>query len=178
MGQRSRIHSGTQTLNSNSDLGIAPFKPQHDYTVFVFGVSAEGERTTQVATKNVTTAEFQKSDMTIQIQVGERTDRSCVLSFTPSVDDELYYIGVVPYELRGYYTTDEEFMQAVVYTLGDYIEMYCVRGKMDGLYCQSDLLGDELKPGTRYLAIAFGYMSGVTTGLFSEEFTTMDAVQQ
>ena len=38
-----RIHSGTQTLNSNSDLGIAPFKPQHDYTVFVFGVSAEGE---------------------------------------------------------------------------------------------------------------------------------------
>ena len=173
-----RIHSGTQTLNSNSDLGIAPFKPQHDYTVFVFGVSAEGERTTQVATKNVTTAEFQKSDMTIQIQVGERTDRSCVLSFTPSVDDELYYIGVVPYELRGYYTTDEEFMQAVVYTLGDYIEMYCVRGKMDGLYCQSDLLGDELKPGTRYLAIAFGYMSGVTTGLFSEEFTTMDAVQQ
>ena len=84
----------------------------------------------------------------------------------------------MPYELRGYYTTDEEFMQAVVYTLGDYIEMYCVRGKMDGLYCQSDLLGDELKPGTRYLAIAFGYMSGVTTGLFSEEFTTMDAVQQ
>lgn len=64
------------------------------------------------------------------------------------------------------------------HTLGDYIEMYCVRGKMDGLYCQSDLLGDELKPGTRYLAIAFGYMSGVTTGLFSEEFTTMDAVQQ
>ena len=141
-------------------------------------MSAEGERTTQVATKNVTTAEFQKSDMTIQIQVGERTDRSCVLSFTPSVDDELYYIGVVPYELRGYYTTDEEFMQAVVHTLGDYIEMYCVRGRMDGLYCQSDLLGDELKPGTRYLAIAFGYMSGVTTGLFSEEFTTMDAVQQ
>ena len=162
-----------------TDISKKPFRTAAaDYTVFVFGVSAEGERTTQVATKNVTTAEFQKSDMTIQIQVGERTDRSCVLSFTPSVDDELYYIGVVPYELRGYYTTDEEFMQAVVYTLGDYIEMYCVRGKMDGLYCQSDLLGDELKPGTQYLAIAFGYMSGVTTGLFSEEFTTMDAVQQ
>lgn len=69
--------------------------------------------------------------MTIQIQVGERTDRSCVLSFTPSVDDELYYIGVVPYELRGYYTTDEEFMQAVVYTLGDYIEDV-LRSRQDG----------------------------------------------
>ena len=50
-----RVFTGDQTLHSRRNLGVTIIKPETDYTVYVFGVSAEGVRTTEVATATTRT---------------------------------------------------------------------------------------------------------------------------
>lgn len=62
-----QIHTGTQTLNSRTDIGATNLKPETDYTIYVFGMDTKGYRTTAVSTAKVRTSEVKKSDMTIRL---------------------------------------------------------------------------------------------------------------
>lgn len=62
-----RLH-GEQTLHSRRSLGITILKPETDYTVYVFGVSDKGVRTTEVATAATRTTAVVPSAMTLEVR--------------------------------------------------------------------------------------------------------------
>lgn len=183
-----QIFTGTQTLNSRTDLGVTNIKPETDYTIYVFGVNTDGYRTTAVSTKKARTVAAEPSEMTITFEgvtVGEETDSqdwfktNYYVSFTPvpSVDDEYYYVGLVSVDDYEWATvfggSDEDFMNQVITAAGEYITMNCFIGRPDQpLKATVDYAGQDLKPGTDYYLIAFGYEGTATTPLFKQQVRT------
>ena len=182
-----QIHTGTQTLNSRTDIGATNLKPETDYTIYVFGMDTKGYRTTAVSTAKVRTSEVKKSDMTISFEgvtAGDEADsqdffkRNYYVNFTPvpTKNDEYYFVGLVSatdYEFETAFGSDEEFMSSVISAAGENIMLNCFLGKPSApLKGQLDYKGNALKPGTKYYIIAFGYQGKATTPLFKQEVTT------
>lgn len=182
-----QIHTGEQTLNSRTDIGSTNLKPETDYTIYVFGMDTRGYRTTAVATAKVRTSATAKSDMTIafeDVTAGDEADsqdffkRNYYVNFTPvpSKSDEYYFVSLVSaddYEWETAFGSDDEFMSSVIAAAGDNIMLNCFLGKPSApLKGQLDYKGNELKAGTKYYIIAFGYQGKATTPLFKQEVTT------
>ena len=184
-----RIFTGERRLNSRKDLGITIIKPETDYTVYVFGVSEEGVRTTAVATKSVKTTAVEASSMTLEIKdvtAGSETDQNDwfgnqIYYFTygvaPSVKDEYYYTGAVKKsEYDGFGGDDKAFMSSVIEAAGESIMMNCYMGENNGALTDTptlfkvsyDYKGASIASGEDYYLFAFGYMGGpsATTALF------------
>ena len=182
-----QIHTGTQTLNSRTDIGATNLNPETDYAIYVFGMDTKGYRTTAVSTAKVRTSEVKKSDMTISFEgvtAGDEADsqdffkRNYYVNFTPvpTKNDEYYFVGLVSatdYEFETAFGSDEEFMSSVISAAGENIMLNCFLGKPSApLKGQLDYKGNALKPGTKYYIIAFGYQGKATTPLFKQEVTT------
>lgn len=90
-GNAKFIMTGEQTVWGRQDLDWT-FSPQHTYNIYVFGVNAQGVRTTAVATKTVTTPKAPESDMTIDIVYNpDQSDwQYGSFTFKPSKNDEYY----------------------------------------------------------------------------------------
>lgn len=136
-----RVFTGEQTLNSRKNLGVTTIMPSTEYTVYAFGVSAEGVRTTIVSTLNVTTPSATESAMTLSIKdvtAGGETDPNdwfgntipyFTYGITPSVDNEYYYTGVVNKSDYDTFPDDKAFMADAIAKAGDLIMMNCYMGK-------------------------------------------------
>ncbi len=189
-----QIFTGERTLHSRRDIGATHIKPQTSYTVYVFGVDRQGNRTTQVATHTVTTTAVVPSSMTLAIEditPGAETDpddwfggKICNFQFsvTPSTDDEYYYTGIVSASEYDSFADDEAFMREVVRQSGDYIMLNCFMGRNNGALVASPVPfrssytygSEKLVSGTDYYIFAFGYMGDITTGLFKAAATADD----
>ncbi len=183
-----QIFSGEQTLHSRRDIGATHIKPQTDYTVYVFGVDEKGARTTDVATVDVATTAVQPSSMQLSIQsivAGAETDpddwgfggKICNFEFevVPSTDEEYYYVGIVKKSDFDTYASDAAFMEDVVAQSGELMIMGCYLGHQTTPFKGSyTYKGEKLQSGSDYYIFAFGYMGGVTTGLFKEVATADD----
>ena len=136
-----RVFTGDQTLHSRRNLGVTIIKPETDYTVYVFGVSAEGVRTTEVATATTRTTAVVPSSMTLEVKdvkPGSETDPNDFFGgklyyfqygVKPSIDTEYYYTGIVKKSTYETFADDEAFMKDVVGQAGELIMMNCFMGE-------------------------------------------------
>lgn len=161
------VMSGERTLDSYNDLNYAPFKADTEYSVFVFGVTDRGERTTEVAYGTCRTARPEQSDMTFTIQVTDIRPSSAHVTCIPSVQDEFFYCDVLTYEEYAACGSDGEFMDYAL-EQGDLTGSFKLN---QGTY-DWDISGNYLRPETKYIVFAFGYEGAVTTPLSYEVFTT------
>ena len=189
-----RVFTGNQTLHSRRDLGITIIKPETDYTVYVFGVSDEGVRTTEVGTVTAKTTAVKPSSMTLEIKdikPGSEKDPNDFFGgklyyfqygVKPSVDTEYYYTGIVKKSNYEKFASDDEFMKDVIASAGELIMMNCFMGENNaGLISMpapfkgsAEYTGDAVVDGETYYLFAFGYMGAATTSLYKVEATAGD----
>ena len=186
-----RVFTGDQTLHSRRNLGVTIIKPETDYTVYVFGVSAEGVRTTEVATATTLTTAVVPSSMTLEVKdvkPGSETDPNDFFGgklyyfqygVKPSIDTEYYYTGIVKKSTYETFADDEAFMKDVVGQAGELIMMNCFMGENNaGLVStptpfkgSAEYSGTAIAAGEQYYIFAFGYMGAPTTALFKVDAT-------
>ena len=182
-----QIFTGEQTLHSRRDIGATHIEPETDYVVYVFGVDEQGNRTTEVSTQNVTTTAVQPSAMQLTIQsvvAGTETDPDdwfgntiCNFRFevVPSTEEEYYYVGVALKSEVDAAASDKAFMESVVAQNGEMMIMGCHLGSQDVPFkAAQTYAGQKFQSGTEYYVFAFGYMGGITTGLFKVAATADD----
>lgn len=162
------IFTGVRSLDTAADLDLEELAADTEYAAVVFGIGADGIRTTLAACARCRTERVPQSEMTVEITVTNITSLGAVVTFRPSVDDETYFTDCIDYETYAAYDGDDEaFVRSVVAQLGSGIDAYLTVG-----YHRLDAEG-YLQPGTAYVAYAFGYSGGVTTPLMkSERFVT------
>lgn len=173
-----RVFTGDQTLHSRRNLGVTIIKPETDYTVYVFGVSAEGVRTTEVATATTRTTAVVPSSMTLEVKdvkPGSETDPNDLFGgklyyfqygVKPSIDTEYYYTGIVKKSTYETFADDEAFMKDVVGQAGELIMMNCFMGENNaGLsrHPRRSRVRPSIRvrpspPGEQYYIFAFGYL--------------------
>lgn len=188
-----RVFTGEQTLHSRRSLGITILKPETDYTVYVFGVSDKGVRTTEVATAATRTTAVVPSAMTLEVRnvtPGAESDPNDWTGWgsklyyfqydvKPSVDTEYYYTGIVGKSAYEAFADDAAFMKDVVEQAGELIMMNCFMGENNaGLIAtpapfkgSTEYSGTAIADGKQYYIFAFGYMGAPTTALFKVEAT-------
>ena len=155
------LRTGAVTLDTVKDLEIYSLEPATEYSIVVFGVSNLGERTTAVFHKEVTTLAVPDSKMTIQLEIVETSVEGAKIKVTPSTD-ETYMAGCIRKDEFAKYADEREFMEYVV-EVGN-IELYSGEQIIDKT---GRLLTDK-----EYVCFAFGYVGGISTGLFHTYFKT------
>ena len=137
-----------------------------DYVVFAFGVDPSGVITTDLATKAFRTEEPEPSALTFKTELFELKFNGAKIGFTPSNDNETYFTDCMDYETFSKFGSDKEVIEWVLSEAGSSISSFLAQGYH--VVDASDMLASE----TRYVAYAFGYDKGATTGLTTVEFTT------
>ncbi|MBO8456169.1 MAG: hypothetical protein IAC08_07180 [Bacteroidetes bacterium] len=164
------VRTGTQTLDSTEDLNAVQLQADTEYTVFVFGINAEGERTTEVSYASCRTARVQSSDMTISFTIRDLRPGSATVTYVPSAD-EPYLYGCVEKSVYDGYPDDASFIGAMVVEAGQNGTLIPVTGEYTQTYG-----GNILRADREYVVYAFGYAGGVSTGLFMDVFRTPERV--
>ena len=137
-----------------------------EYVVFAFGLDPSGTGTTQVYRTSFTTGAVEPSSMTFTGRAYEIKFNGAKILFTPSTDDETYFTDCMDWETFSKFKSDKEITDWVISEAGSSIDSYLVAG--EHVVDASDLLASK----TKYVAYAFGYNGGATTGVTTVEFTT------
>ena len=140
-------------------------------TEYAFYVVALDDETHYVASEPayemVTTGTVEPSDLVVTIEVTEVGSRYAVASFYASNDDPYYATIFTKADYEGLGSTDEERVQYICDNFG----LETTTGDM------LDIEITDLMSETDYVLLAFGTVGGVaTTGAYTEEFTTTEAV--
>ena len=78
---------------------LSSLKPETEYTVFAFGMNADGTPVENVVTGTFTTKKFEVVDKcTFDITAGEVSQLSFSFTVTPSDNSTKYYVGLVDTE--------------------------------------------------------------------------------
>lgn len=160
------LFSGAQTLDVVNDLKYKPLVGSSEYVAVVFGMDAQGGRTTGIAHIVQRTADPRQSDMTVEITVHSKTINGAKVEFRPSDSQETYFTDVIDYETYAQLGSDDALIRHIIDTAGDSMSAYLAKGD-HSVDCSNMLLAD-----TRYVAYCFGFDNGATTRVFKEEFTT------
>lgn len=153
----------------NSDVGysdLAQLKGDTEYVVFAFGLDPSGTATTAVEKKSFRTAPAASSSMTFTTELLSLTFNGAKIAFRPSNDSETYFTDCIDLETYAKYGSDAEFMRWIVSQAGSSMSSFLTSG-----YHVVDA-SRILRSQTQYVAYAFGYSGGITTGMAKEEFTT------
>lgn len=137
-----------------------------EYIVFAFGLDPSGTGTTQVYRTSFTTGSVEPSSMTFTGRAYEIKFNGAKILFTPSTDDETYFTDCMDWETFSKFKSDKEITDWVISEAGSSIESFLVSG--EHVVDASELLASK----TKYVAYAFGYNGGATTGVTTVEFTT------
>lgn len=137
-----------------------------EYVVFAFGLDPSGTATTGVYKRTFTTTEPEPSSMTFTGVVYDLKFNGAKIQFTPSTDDETYFTDCMDWETFSKFKDDKEITSWVLSEAGESIDSYLTQGTH--VVDASDILVSK----TRYVAYAFGYNGGATTGVTTVEFTT------
>lgn len=137
-----------------------------EYIVFAFGLDPSGTGTTQVYRTSFTTGAVEPSSMTFTGRAYEIKFNGAKILFTPSTDNETYFTDCMDWETFSKFKSDKEITDWVISEAGSSIDSYLVSG--EHVVDASDLLASK----TKYVAYAFGYNGGATTGVTTVEFTT------
>ena len=151
-------------LQGPIDLSFTDLTPNTAYTIVVFAVSDNCLINSEPVSVEVTTGSVEASDNVIGIDVTDITGSTASISFTPSNDD--------PYGFNIYATSDLEGM-----TDEEILDMASSDYYLNVTSGPNEVRYTGLTPETGFSVVVFGYQSGqVTTGLFREDFTTIEGV--
>ncbi len=159
------LHNGVQSLDILRDLGYSWGLADTEYIFYVFGVNANGERSTAITTLTQKTASPTPSDMTIDISLTSISMNSATIAALPSSQSEKYFFDVMEYET--YINSFDNDINKIASIYGADMYSYIYQGDASLTY--------RLSPSTKYIAFAFGFDGGATTPLFTKEFTTEPA---
>ncbi len=159
------LEAGSGIYNTADDL-FYTLESETPYSFFVFGVSPEGIRTTEVATTTGTTLAVEPSDNTFNIYISNVDYTSAIGEITVTNATDKYYTTAIE-ETTADAMTDDEIIAHLIEEAGFLIEYELISGDKIVEY-------DNLTSGTRYYAVAFGcHVSGVpTTALTKKGFQT------
>lgn len=137
-----------------------------EYVVVAFGLDPSGTGTTGIFKKTFTTVKPEQSSLTFKTEVFDLKFNGAKIAFTPSNDNETYFTDCMDYETFSQFKSGDEVINWVLDQAGSSITSYLAQGyhEVDA----SELLASK----TKYVAYAFGYDGGPTTGLTTVEFTT------
>ena len=146
------------------DISFTDLEPNTAYTIVVFAVSDDCLINSEPVSLNVTTGSVEMSDNEISIDVTGITGSTADISFNPSNDDSYGFAVYASSDLAG--MTDEEILGLA--SSDSYLNV--TSGVQNVTY-------SRLEPETGYSIVAFGYQANqVTTGLFREDFTTIEGI--
>lgn len=137
-----------------------------EYVVFAFGLDPSGTGTTDVYRQTFRTSEPEPSSMTFKGTVYDLKFNGARIQFTPSTDDETYFTDCMDWETFSQFKDDKDITSWVLSEAGSSIDSYLAKGTH--VVDASDILVSK----TKYVAYAFGYNGGATTGVTAVEFTT------
>ena len=137
-----------------------------EYVIVAFGMDPSGTSTTGIFKKTFTTVKPESSSLTFKTEVFDLKFNGAKIAFTPSNDNETYFTDCMDYETFSQFKSGDEVINWVLDQAGSSITSYLAQGyhEVDA----SELLASK----TKYVAYAFGYNGGPTTGLTKVEFTT------
>ncbi len=148
------LRTGPCKLHTFDDLGFGDLEADAEYAVVVFGVSALGERTTEVSYEIARTLPVEITDMTFDVQIVETSINGAKIQVTPSYSDKTYMAGCIrKAEYDKFDGDDTRFMEHVV-----------ANGNV--VLLEGPQLIDRtnaLLADTEYIFFAFGYAGGITT---------------
>lgn len=129
--------------------------PMTEYSIIVFGVNGNGERTTEVSVTKFTTAAVEPSDMTLSLTVGKTNYSDVTVSVVSSSQSEQYVLTIVPmadYDMMG---NDPD--QLINTICSDHTSYYTeiLTGNQTKTFRYSWNY-KFIEPGTDYVAVAFG----------------------
>lgn len=161
------VHAGRALLSSYDLLGDE-LDPNTRQIVVAFGVNDLGSRITDVSQNVVTTLTAgTPSSMIVEVKPRTWGYDSAEVTFEPSAL-ERYLFDIQPYEVYAESDTDEAFMDYLLFHYGaSGLSRYKMTVGQATLTCEH-----QLRPGTRYLGVAFGVDKTICTPLFKQEFTT------
>lgn len=161
-----QTHVGTNEFWGNADL-YWTFLPEHTYQMYVFGVDANGNITTEVARIDQKTEPAVKSDMTVKAELVKSTWNYGTFQFTPSNNTEYYLPFLLETQYADLYkkadgTYDEAMlMEDIEHYYENEILYKIQKGPSEQMfYWTSD---------TDYTMLVFGYAGMNTTPFFETE---------
>lgn len=155
-----QMKTGTQTIPFDK------LKPGTLYIVYAFGLTTGGKATSSLCKESFTTIVQSPSDNRITLDITQTTSNSATVVTSATNEDP--YVLLIREAAAFEGKTDAEILEKVLETCTgeEFAEMTLIGN-------QTSLMND-LKPDTDYIALAFGYESGVaTTGLTTRKFFTM-----
>ncbi len=157
------VYSGNSVVYFGG--GDSPLAPETEYIVFVFGVSAAGDITTEVETIEETTGKASLSSNIITVTMTEVQHTTARFNIKTTNNDQYYYGLTKSEAIAG--MSDEEVIEHMIKEAGNYINWFLFSGTYSELWT-------DLYSGTDYTTVVFGFSAGVvTTGLSKAEFTTL-----
>lgn len=168
------LHSGTQELWGRANL-YWTFVPNMDYVIYVFGVSADGVRTTAIAKVEQKTAAAKASSMTFTANVDDLNWHTMTYTVTPSTNDEYYLPFVIEtseIDDNGYRGSDGKLLdEALMGAILDYYSdsddnamYYTAKGKYTFKYT-------FYKSGIQYSLLLCGFNGSNTTSFYEIKVT-------
>lgn len=164
------IFSGEQTKWGRADLDWT-FEAGKSYRIYVFGVDANGNRTTAVARHDQQAAAGERSDMTFEVELIENVWNYPVIRVTPSNNNEFWLSCMMKSEYVDLYrngdgTINEEEMMHMLdheYFDGD-AKYYAKQGEREDTYYWAS--------ESEYTLLLCGWSGSNTTPFFEFKFTT------
>ncbi len=164
-----------ETGDSQTTMLITGIVPNRAYTLWGYGMTEAGERTSGITTLEFTTPAVTYIDNTIAIDINTNSDGYPQATFTPDDETLPFMSGYVPAT-----ATDQEIEDAMnasisngignyfMYnmTIDDFLEQQCDKGVSDQAFSSST-------SGTKYYAVAAFLNSegAVCSKIFKKEFT-------
>lgn len=149
------------------EKSLSDLLPETEYVAFAFGLDDDGTVISTLETEHFTTERYapEPVDMTFVITPSSIKFNGAVVHFVPSDKKQPYFTDIMDYATYSGFDSDEELTGHVISEAGD-LRPFLTAGDHDVDATK------YLASGTRYVAYCFGYNKGVTTRVFSQEFTT------
>lgn len=146
--------------SGNEDYEMSGLEPGTKYHVIAVGINSEAYATTDVVSKEFTTLPPVSSDNTFRITLSDVGQTSVTIGVETSNDDP-YFLDIRPVG-TGEGLDDPEFARYLIdhYTSWGGLPERCHAGDKS---VTNDDMGMELKPGWKYVVVAFGYQNGMVT---------------
>lgn len=154
------------TTGSEANINFGGLKPEADYVLYVYGLTAEGRRTTDIVSHYFTTTQPYDGDITFSFEVIEE-DHIMEFTITPSHTGVPYYCGVATEatvnQWKDAYGTDD--LRTAIQKgdidagINEYLEWGFIEGPEDYyyMYNESDVMDygwEECEASTKYIIYA------------------------
>ncbi len=154
--------------------------PATDYYLYAYHMNTYGEVMSDLEKVAFTTNDFEKSDLTLSVEVGEIGYNKATITVTPSNPTATYFVNVFSEERKAYFEEGggDAYKNHLVALRDYYLGMNATTDQMIanlGFVGTKSLAVDDLEVGQKHYAYAIGIDNNFlpNTEAFVVEFTTL-----